>query len=284
VDLGLSGKAALITGASGGIGRALATAFADEGCQLALLGHARLDELRAHVARQPWADRALVLAADVRDPDALAAAADAAAQRFGRLDVAVANAGAWTPGDLRLDEAPVARVREAIEVNLLGAAWTARAFLAALARSGPRADGQGAALTFIGSTAGRFGEAGHAEYAAAKAGLVGLMLSLKNEIVALDPFARVNVVEPGWTVTHMVRPVLDQPGAIARVTATMPLRQLARAIDVARAVVLLSSPVASRHVTGQRLTIAGGMEGRRLWTEADVDEAAVRERARRAGD
>jgi 3-oxoacyl-[acyl-carrier protein] reductase len=284
VDLGLSGKSVLVTGASGGIGRALAQAFADEGCRLALLARGHVEDLREHVAAQPWAERALVLGADVRDPDAMAAAAEAAVKHFGRLDVAVANAGAWTPGDARLHEAPVARVREAIDVNLLGAAWTARAFLAALARSGPRPDGHGAALTFIGSTAGRFGEAGHAEYAAAKAGLVGLMLSLKNEVVTLDPFARVNVVEPGWTVTHMARPALDQPGVVARAVATMPLRQLARAADVARAVVVLSSPVASRHVTGQRLTVAGGMEGRRLWTEADVDEAAVRARARSPRD
>jgi len=282
VDLGLAGKVALITGASGGIGRALAEAFAEERCSLALLGHARLDELRAWVATRPWASRALVLGADVRDAEAVAAAASQACARFERLDVAVANAGAWTPQDLRLHEVPPARFREAVEVNLLGAAWTARAFLAALAKSGPRKDGHGAALTFIGSTAGRFGEAGHAEYAAAKAGLVGLMLSLKNEIVTLDPFARVNVVEPGWTVTHMARPALEQPGVIARAVSTMPMRQLGRAIDVARAVVVLSSPVASRHVSGQRLLVAGGMEGRRLWTEADVDEAAVRARARQA--
>lgn len=280
MDLGLAGRAVLVTGASGGIGRALAQAFAAEGCRLALLGRTRLDELRAHVAAQPWAGQALVLEADVRNPDAVAAATRAAAERFGRLHACVANAGAWTPGDLRLDEAPVARVREAVEVNLLGAAWTARAFMAELLRSGPAPDGCGPALTFIGSTAGRFGEARHAEYAAAKAGLTGLMLSLKNEVVALDPFARVNVVEPGWTVTHMARPALEQPGVIARAVATMPLRQLARAVDVARAVVVLSSPVASRHVSGQRLTVAGGMEGRRLWTEADVDEAAVRARAR----
>ena len=74
MDLGLAGKVALVTGASGGIGRALAQAFADEGCRLALLGRARTDELSAHVARQPWAERAFVVAADVRDPDALDAA------------------------------------------------------------------------------------------------------------------------------------------------------------------------------------------------------------------
>ena len=280
MDLGLAGRSVLVTGASGGIGRALAETFAAEGASLVLHAGTRADELAAWAARQAFADRALVVAADVRDPDALARAVDAGVARFGRVDAAVANAGRWSPGDLRLDQAPVERLREGIEVNLLGSLWTARAFFAALARSGPRGDGSGAALVFIGSTAGRFGEAFHAEYAAAKAGLVGLMLSLKNEIVRLDPLGRVNVVEPGWTVTHMARPALDEPGVIARALATMPVRQLARATDIAKTCAFLCSPLAARHVSGQVLTVAGGMEGRLQWTPADVDEPAVRARSR----
>jgi 3-oxoacyl-[acyl-carrier protein] reductase len=141
--------------------------------------------------------------------------------------------------------------------------FTARSFLRELAATGARSDGAGASIVFIGSTAGRFGEAEHAEYAASKAGLIGLMRSLKNEIVALDPGGRVNVVEPGWTVTDLTRATLDAK-VIARVTATMPLAQLARPEDVAAAVVALASPALSRHVSGQIVTVAGGMEGRLL--------------------
>jgi 3-oxoacyl-[acyl-carrier protein] reductase len=280
MDLALADKVVFITGASGGIGRALAEEFAAEGCRLVLHGHARGGELEAWLAERPFADRALAVRADVADPAQVDAAMAAAVARFGRVDVCVPNAGVWVPPPLPLHELPVERVRHTLDVNLLGALWTARAFLAALARSGPRADGHGASLTFLGSTAGRFGEAGHAEYAAAKAGLHGLMLSLKNEIVRLDPFGRVNLVQPGWTVTHMARPALEEPGVIGRVVATMPLRQLGRARDVARAIVVLSSPAASRHVSGEALTVAGGMEGRLQWTAADVDENAVRRRAR----
>jgi 3-oxoacyl-[acyl-carrier protein] reductase len=280
VDLALSDKVVLVTGASGGIGRALAEAFAAEGSRLVLHGHAQADALQTWLAAQTWKDRALVVRGDVRDPDAMASAVAEGRAQFGRLDACVANAGAWTPPDLPLHEAPVDRLRDGIAVNLLGSMWTARAFLAALAEDGPRADGHGASLVFTGSTAGRFGERGHAEYAAAKAGLVGLMLSLKNEIVALDPFGRVNVVEPGWTVTHMARPALEQPGVIARALATMPVRRLGLAEDIARTVVWLCSPTAARHVSGQALTVAGGMEGRQLWEPADVDEDAVRRRAR----
>jgi 3-oxoacyl-[acyl-carrier protein] reductase len=199
---------------------------------------------------------------------------------FGRIDVAIANAGVWPKPHELLHQASEERIRATLDANLFGALWTARAFMATLGRSGARSDGHGAALVMIGSTAGRFGERGHAEYSVSKAGLYGLLRTLKNELVQLDPYARVNLVEPGWTVTHMVRPELEVPGAIANVARTMPLRQLARASDIAKAVLFLSSPLAARHVTGEVLTVAGGMEGRTLWASDDIDEAAVRRRLR----
>lgn len=218
--------------------------------------------------------------ADVTQPAQLAAALESALTVFGRIDVCVANAGRWPRPDEPLQLASEQRIRSTLEVNLLGALWTARAFLAALERTGPRGDGHGASLCFVGSTAGRFGERGHADYAAAKAGLHGLVTSLKNEIPRLDPYGRVNMVEPGWTVTHMVREELEHPGAIASACRTMPLRQLARAVDIARAIAVLSSPTVSRHTSGQVVTIAGGMEGRTQWSEGEIDEAAVRARLR----
>jgi 3-oxoacyl-[acyl-carrier protein] reductase len=184
----------------------------------------------------------------------------------------------WTPEAKLLHEADEDRIRRTIDTNLLGGVWTARAFFAALAATGPRSDGDGAALLLIGSTAGRFGEKGHAEYSVGKAGLYGLLRSLKNEIVELDPYARVNLIEPGWTVTHMARPALEEPGVISKVVRTMPLRQLGRAVDIARAALFLASPAAARHVSGEVITVAGGMEGRALWEGAPIDEAGIRER------
>lgn len=281
MDLGLQDKVVWVTGASGGIGRAVAEVFAAEGASVALHGHRSVDETRTWLTDQAWAERALVVQADLRDPDALGACAEEVVERFGRIDVCVANAGVWPAGDLRLDELPIERLQDTIAVNLLGSLYTVRAFMRHLAASGPRADGHGAAAIFVGSTAGQFGERGHVDYAASKAGLIGAMKSLKNEIVQLDPYARVNVVEPGWTVTRMARPAMDEPGAVERVTRTMALRQLARAQDIARAIAVLASPTASSHVTGQVLTIAGGMEGRLLWNEDDVDRDAVLARLNR---
>jgi 3-oxoacyl-[acyl-carrier protein] reductase len=271
MDLQLADNVVLVTGASGGIG---------EGCRIVLAGNSGFDKMSSWLAEQPFQDRSLAVQADIRDPAAVDHLAAAAAARFGRLDVCVANAGIWPREDVPFHAMDPDRIRNTLDVNLLGSAWTARAFLAQLARTGPRKDGHGASLVFIGSTAGRFGERDHTDYSLAKAGLVGLTQSLKNEIVRLDPFGRVNLVEPGWTVTHMVRPSLDDPNVVKGVLATMALRQLGRAKDIARAVVGLSSPAQSRHITGQTLTVAGGMEGRRLWQSDEIDVPTVHARLR----
>jgi 3-oxoacyl-[acyl-carrier protein] reductase len=261
MDLGLQGKVVFITGASGGIGRALAGELAAEGARLALHAHRDLAGLAAFVAERRL--DAVTVRADVSQAAEIDAAMDAAAERLGRIDVCVVNAGVWPPEDVPLHQMDEARIRRVLDVNLLGAMFTARAFLRRLAIAGPRGDGFGAGLVFIGSTAGRFGERGHVEYAAAKAALRGVVLSLKNEIVHLDPAGRANLVEPGWTRTEMAAAAIDR-NLVESALRTMPLRRLGTPEDVARTVTWLASP-ASRHITGAFLMVAGGMEGRVLW-------------------
>jgi 3-oxoacyl-[acyl-carrier protein] reductase len=124
----------------------------------------------------------------------------------------------------------------------------------------------------ISSTAGVFGEAGHADYSAAKSAMAfGLTRSLKNEIVRLAPPARnycggrVNCICPGWTVVPRTADRLKDVKMVRKVTATMALPKLGRPDDVAHAVVFLSSDLLAGHITGQTIVIAGGMEGRLLW-------------------
>ncbi len=280
MDLALKDKTVWITGASGGIGREVAERFAREGCTLVLQGGSRFDELTAFVAAQAWHERALCLQADLARPEQVEALAERALERFGRIDVCVAVAGRWPREPQLLHHASVQRIERTVADNLLSAVWTSRAFLRQLERCGPRQGAEaahGAALVLIGSTAGQYGERHHADYALAKAGLRGLMASLKNEIVLIDRAARVNLVEPGWTMTHSVRPELSRPDIVKRVVGSMALRQLGAASDVAQAVLYLASPTAARHVSGQIVSVSGGMEGRTLWSADEIDA----ERARR---
>ena len=153
-------------------------------------------------------------------------------------------------------ELPLARWEETLRANLTASFLTARGFLRGVASRGH------GSLVLVGSTAGLVGEAGHADYAAAKSAILqGLLLSLKNEVVRVAPGARVNAVAPGWTESPMTRESLDDE-TLARVTRTMALKEVAQPEDVARQVVVLASDELSGHVTGQVVTVAGGMEGR----------------------
>jgi len=120
----------------------------------------------------------------------------------------------------------------------------------------------------VASTAALFGEAEHADYAAAKAAMAyGLTRSLKNEIVRLAPRGRVNCVCPGWTRTPMAAYGLADAAALARVQATMALRKIAEPEDVAGLIVFLTAERLAGHISGAIVPVAGGMEGRLLHPE-----------------
>lgn len=250
MDTGLAGKSVLVTGGAGGIGSACARAFAAEGARVVIhynTSRERADELAAELG-------ATALQADLTDETQV----DRLFADAGELDVCAAVAGVWPHDDEPVWELGLDRWEATLRANLTATFLTARAFLRGVARTGH------GNLVLVGSTAGRFGEAGHADYAAAKAAIqVGLLLSLKNEIVRVAPRGRVNAVAPGWTYSPMTRGALDD-ALVERLTRTMALRKVALADDVARAVVVLASDELSGHVTGELVTVAGGMEGRTL--------------------
>jgi 3-oxoacyl-[acyl-carrier protein] reductase len=201
-------------------------------------------------------DGAPVLQADLTDEHEVDRLFAAARSALGRIDVCAAVAGVWPSQDVPVWELPLERWENTVRQNLTSSFLTARGFLREVERTGH------GSLVLVGSTAGLVGEAGHADYAAAKSAILGgLLLSLKNEIVRVAPRARVNAVAPGWTETPMTRGHVD-PATVRKVTRTMALRKVADADDVARQVVILASDELSGHVTGQVVTVAGGMEGR----------------------
>src|SRR6266542_2789503 len=237
VETGLAGKRVLVTGGSGGIGSACAREFAAEGADVLVhyrTGRERADAVAAEVGGE-------VVQADLTVEHEV----HALFEQAGPLDVCAAVAGAWPQDDVPVWELPLERWDATLRANLTATFLTARGFLRSVVDSGH------GAFVLVGSTAGIFGEAG----------LAGLLLSLKNEIVRVAPLARVNAVFPGWTESPMTRGLVDQE-RVGQISRTMALRKVARPEDVARQVVILASDELSGHVTGQVITVAGGMEGR----------------------
>jgi 3-oxoacyl-[acyl-carrier protein] reductase len=243
----------VVTGASGGIGAACARAFAAEGARVLVHYHRGDDRARALADELGGAP---VSQADLTDEDDVERLFAEAREALGPVEVCAAVAGVYPRDNTPVWELGLDRFERTIAENLTATFLTARAFLRGLA-----GEGRGA-LVLVGSTAGRFGEAGHADYAAAKAAIQGgFLLSLKNEVARLGSRVRVNAVAPGWTASPMTRGLLEDDD-IRRITRTMPLRKVATPEDVAAQVVVLASERLSGHVTGELVTVAGGMEGR----------------------
>jgi 3-oxoacyl-[acyl-carrier protein] reductase len=275
METGLKGKVVLITGASGGIGSAIARAFAAEGCRLIL--HYNTGRNRARDLQKGLGNvESMVVGADLSKEAAVSKLFASAVGRFGRVDSLIANAGAWESRGVPLHKMTLAQWRRTLDGVLTTAFLSTREFLrlAAKQRRGN--------VVLISSTAGIFGEAGHADYSCGKAAIAyGLTRSLKNEISRIAPHTRaycggrVNCICPGWTVVPRVAAKLSDASVVRKVTATMALPQLARPEDIANAAAFLASDSLARHITGQTLVIAGGMEGRLLWSPNELDPSSA---------
>ena len=263
MESGLEGRSFLVTGGAGGIGSAIVRTLCAEGANAAV--HYRSNAESAARLRDQVEQNHGVLApplpADLREELEVDRMFEFALAALERLDGLVINAGVWPEASVPIAQMTLDRWRDTLAVNLTGAFLCCRAFLRHLEARRP----ESASIVLIGSTAGVFGEEGHGDYAASKAALQGLMLTLKNEIVRTCPRGRVNLVHPGWVATPMAAAALEDEARVARITSTMALRKVATPEDVARVVAFLSSDRLAGHVTGVTVPVAGGMEGRMLW-------------------
>ncbi|MBA2626625.1 MAG: SDR family oxidoreductase [Gemmatimonadales bacterium] len=242
----LTGRTALVTGGSRGVGRATARLLARAGADVALTYHTRADEADT-VAREVRAlgRRVYVAGGDLAEPKTVDRVFGGVRGEFGRLDIFVANAGIWPPEDVPLARMTSARWRSTMAANLDAVFLSTRAALQLMTTGG--------SVVLVSSTAGQRGEANHADYAASKGALIALTKSLAVECA---PAISVNCVAPGWVDTDMAAAALEGEGR-ARVAATIPLQRVATADDVAGPILFLCSALA-RHVTGEVLNVNGG--------------------------
>ncbi len=242
----LANQVAVVTGASRGIGRAIALRFAQEGADVACVSRSVensqkvADEIKA-LGRKAWA-----FGVDVSDPKAVAATAETILKETGKVDILVNNAGVTKDGLLmRMSDEDWDFV---LNTNLRGAF----AFTKAFSRSflGQRSG----RIINVASVIGLMGNAGQANYAASKAGLIGFTKSIAREFASRG--ITVNALAPGFIETDMTA-VLNEQQKTA-ILANIPLKSLGKADDIAHAALFLASPGA-RYVTGQVLAVDGGM-------------------------
>jgi 3-oxoacyl-[acyl-carrier protein] reductase len=245
VKIDLTRRTAIVTGASRGIGRAVALALAEAGA-LVVAGArgANADDTAAVIRDRGGAATSMSL--DVTDPDSVQAVVDATLKQWGRVDILVSNAG------ITRDQLLLRMKREdwdaVLATNLTGA------FLCAQAVGKPMLRQRSGRIVAIASVVGQMGNAGQSNYAASKAGLIGFAKSLARELAPRN--ITVNVVAPGLIDTDMTRALTEQ--AREDWSAKIPLGRLGTPEDVAAAVCFLASDAAA-YITGQVVAVNGGL-------------------------
>lgn len=243
----LKGKKAIVTGGSRGIGRATAILLAHAGADVGISYRSRDDEASATLDEMRRANVSVwAMASDLGEAAGATELFAECDERFGWLDIFVANAGIWPPEYVPLVGMTDEQWNEMMRANLDSVFYTVR--------EAARRMADGGKIVIVSSTAGQRGEAGHSHYAASKGAIISFVKSLAVELAPRD--IQVNAVAPGWVETDMAAPALLD-GERERVVSQIPLGRIAGAGDIAGPILFLCSSFA-RHITGEVLNVNGG--------------------------
>jgi 3-oxoacyl-[acyl-carrier protein] reductase len=243
----LTGKAALVTGGSRGIGRAIAIRFARQGADVAFTykgNEAAATDTAGEI--DALGRRSAAIQADASDPESAETVVKDVLDVFGKIDILVNNAGV-TRDDLIMRMSPEAW-REVLETNLFGAFWMIKAV------TRPMLKARGGRIINITSVSGQAGQTGQANYSSAKAGLIGLTKATARELASRGITA--NAVAPGFVLTELTKDLPE--GLQADITSRTPLGRFGTTEEIADAVAFLASDEAG-FITGQVLAVDGGL-------------------------
>ena len=251
IPLSLSGKVALISGGSRGIGAATVRIFAAADAKVAF-GY-RSARSQADVLAKECGPNVFPIASDLNNPEAARSLVAKAVERFGRLDILIANHGVWPVEDVPIERMSDEQWRSTMSINLDGVFGLVKHAVAQM-KAQPRTSGAAGHIVLISSTSGQRGEAYHCDYSATKGALISMTKGLSTELASAGIY--VNSVAPGWVDTEMsAKPYAG--GGKAAIERTIPLQRVASAEDVAGPIVFLCSSLA-RHITGEILNVNGG--------------------------
>lgn len=248
IKIDLSGKTALITGGSRGIGAAIALTLAEGGADIAFTyASHKKDAASIERAVKKLGRRCLSVKADARNAGHVRAAVRKTVSVYGRIDILVNNAGIWTYGEI--GAMTERQWDETLDINLKGVFLFTNEVVPFMKKQG------GGRIINISSTAGQRGEPFHSHYAASKGGIIAMTKSLGPELAPLNIF--VNCVAPGWVETDMTRDDLRDPDSGEEIRRAIPRGRVATPREIAGSVLFLASEL-SEHLIGSIISVNGG--------------------------
>jgi len=253
IPLSLSGKIALISGGSRGIGAATVRMFSAAGAKVAFTYRNARAQAEA-LADECGTDVCFPIKADLNTPEAARSSIQQTVERFGRLDILVANHGVWPVTDVAINQMSDEQWRSTLSINLDGVFGLVKHAVAKM-KAQDRTSGAVGHIVLISSTSGQRGEAFHSDYSATKGAIISLVKSLAAELASDEIY--VNCVAPGWVDTDMSAGALEDPATGEEILRTIPLGRPGRPQEIAAPVLFLCTEYAS-FITGEIFNVNGG--------------------------
>ncbi len=253
VSLSLSNRVALITGGSRGIGAATVRLFSAAGA-LVLFNYRKAHAEAKALAKECGEERCAAVQCDLTGTGTAQALVNAAVQRFGRLDIVVANHGIWPAEDTPIESMSDEHWRRTMSINLDAVFAVVKHAVAQMKKQERRGAAAGH-IVLVSSTSGQRGEAFHSDYSATKGALISMTKSLSSELIRDGIY--VNCVAPGWVDTDMSGPALADPKTRNAIFSTIPLGRVGRTEEIAGPILFLCTEHAG-FISGEVFNVNGG--------------------------